>query len=192
MTAGPSRRRSIGSRPNGNHLEAMRSRTAGLAPAGLFGAANRRGSMLAVALLLFLPWPGEPVAKQPEDGGPTLVASDDAASMRGDLMAKVDEMRRSGSGIFNEDVTAIVAPLFTSGESLKDVAEAVRANGLGELEAFKGKTASEDGTMFVSRGDLMEHALAQVFVVADFAFRKSADGTLVLDHVRAFLRSRSM
>ncbi len=123
---------------------------------------------------------------------PAAMSDDDRATLHKQLMRKVETMDSSGQGIFNEDVTAMIAPYFPAGQSFKDAAATVRDQGLGDLQPFKGKTGPGDGTMFVSSFSLMNQAFAHVFVVLHFGFRKVDDRALALDHVRAFMRSQSM
>ena len=123
---------------------------------------------------------------------PAAMSSDDRATLHKQLMGKVEAMDGSSQGIFNEEVTEMVAPFFPPGQSFKDAAATVRDQGLGELQPFKGKTGPGDGTMFVSSFSLMSHVFAHVFVVLHFGFRKVEGRTLVLDHMRAFMRSQSM
>ena len=123
---------------------------------------------------------------------PAAMTADDMATLHGQLMGKVDAMDRSRSGIFNEDVTGLAAPYFPAGQPMSETAAILRDQKLGELKPYAGKTRPDDGTMFAARFDLMSHVFAHVFVVLHFAYRRAPDGSLVLDHMRAYLRSQAM
>ena len=120
------------------------------------------------------------------------MSADDQATLHKQLMDKVEAMDRSSQGIFNDDVTPLVARYFPAGQSYADTAAILRDQELGELKPYVGKTGPGDGTMYVSRFDLMSHVFAHVFVVLHFAYRRAPDGSLGLDHMRAYLRSQTM
>ena len=123
---------------------------------------------------------------------PAAMSAADRVTLHKRLMDEVEAMDRSSKGIFNDDVTALVAPYFPAGQSMADTAAIVREQELGELKPYVGKTQPSDGTMFVSRFSLMSQVFAHVFVVLHFAYRRAPDGALALDHMRAYLRAQSM
>ena len=145
-------------------------------------------ALLMACLLSFHPAPG-PAPVHPQA---VAMTADDMASLHQRLMGKVDAMDRSRSGIFNEDVTALASPYFPVGQPMSETAAILRDQKLGELKPYAGKMRPDDGTMFAARFDLMSHVFAHVFVVLHFAYRRAPDGSLVLDHMRAYLRSQAM
>lgn len=123
---------------------------------------------------------------------PAAMTADDMATLHKRLMDRVDAMDRSRAGIFNDDVTAMVSPYFPAGQPIADTETTLREQKLGALMPFRGKVRPDDGTMFASRIELMSETFDNLFVVLHFAYRHGPEGSLVLDHMRAYLRSKSM
>ena len=121
-----------------------------------------------------------------------LDASSSGGNLHERLMSKFTTMNAAGTGIFHEDVSCAVAPMFPLGQTFDRTSEIARRQGLGNLRPFRGKQMPGPGRMFVARTSLMNKMFSDVYVVVDFDFDGPDEQHLVLKKVEAFLDASNM
>ena len=112
-------------------------------------------------------------------------------SLIGNLMSEFYSMNDTRRGVFQEDVTSILAPYFPPGQSFAETQKIIRDENLGSLQRFKGKQDADAGTMYVTRFSLMLGMFSEVYVVLHFDFEGSSEEDMVVKKIRAFLRGNS-
>lgn len=108
------------------------------------------------------------------------------------LMRKFEAMNDTDQGIFHDDVTALLAPVFPVGQLQAETRKIVAEQKLGELRPFMGTNDTGMGDMFVTRFDLVGRLSEHVYVVVDFDFDKASDGKSRLKQMKAFFRAPAM
>jgi hypothetical protein len=161
-------------------------------------AAKPREAFMLVAFLAFaLFCAGGPAhASYPDHSA--IVLTDDAApkqklrdSLMAPLMDRFHWMNDTKQGIFQDDVTSIVAPYFPPGQTFAETKKIIKEQDLGTLQKFKGLD-EPGGRMYVSKFSLMNGMFSQVYVVLDFDFVGQNETDMVVRKVGGFLRANAM
>ncbi|WP_020173761.1 hypothetical protein [Methyloferula stellata] len=113
-------------------------------------------------------------------------------SLMGKLMSEFYSMNDTRQGVFQDDVTAILAPYFPPGQRFSETEKILHDEDLGTLQRFEGKQDADAGTMYVTRFTLMLGMYSEVYVVLHFDFAGSSESDMVVKKIRAFLRGGSM
>lgn len=128
-----------------------------------------------------------------------LVLADDtvpAKNLRDSLMAplmdKFHAMNDAGQGIFQHDVTAMVAPYFPPGQPFAETQRILKEQDLGTLQKFKGMQDSPGATMYVAKFSLMNGTFSEVYVVLNFDFAGQSEADMVVKKAGGFLRAGAM
>ena len=122
---------------------------------------------------------GEHASKRPE-------------GLRDALMGKFHAMDAANRGIFQDDISPLVASYFPVGEPFGEVEKMIRDQGLGSLHLFKGKHDPAEGTMYVTQFSLMTGAFSTVYIVLDLDFAGRTEGDMVLKKAGGFIRGSNM
>ncbi len=110
-----------------------------------------------------------------------------------DMLANdIRRMNAAGRGIFNEDVSAIVAPFFPPGTTFSDMSELVRRQALKPLTPFLGRKPSPADAMYVTTFDMTRTTFSSVYVAVYFTFERNGTGQQILKSTAAFLRALDM
>ena len=144
--------------------------------------------ILAGALLFV---PGTQVAA-PATSLVRVAASDQSGNLRDALMDKLKGMNAANTGVFHDDITPLVAPLFPPGQTFAETQAILRRQDLGQLKMFKGKQDMTDGKMYATMFMVVDGMASEVYVVIDFDFVGDNESTMVLKKTKAFLRATSM
>jgi hypothetical protein len=128
-----------------------------------------------------------------------IVLANDAApaktlrdALTAPLMNKIHSMNDAGEGIFQEDVTSIVAPYFPPGQTFAETQKILKDQDLGSLRKFRGMQDHPGTTMYVARFNLMYGTFTQVYVVLNFDFAGGSEANMVLTKAGGFLRAGGM
>lgn len=113
-------------------------------------------------------------------------------SLMGKLMSEFYSMNDERRGVFQEDVTSILAPYFPPGQPFLETEKILRDEDLGTLQRFEGKQDADAGKMYVTKFTLMLGMYSEVYVVLHFDFAGSSESDMVVKKIRAFLRGGSM
>ncbi len=113
-------------------------------------------------------------------------------SLMGKLMSEFYSMNDTRQGVFQEDVTSILAPYFPPGQPFAETEKILQDENLGTLQRFEGKQDADAGTMYVTKFTLMLGMYSEVYVVLHFDFAGSSESDMVVKKIRAFLRGGSM
>jgi hypothetical protein len=161
---------------------------------------------LLAFLLAFALFSGNGLARFEHADGSYLVPVEDIAPIEGfapkediapieglhdRLMEEFYGMNRDRRGVFQDDVTAMIAPYFPPGQSFAETEKLVREQQLGTLQKFKGMQ-DPDGTMFVTKFSLMTGMFSEVYVVLHFDFHGTTDADMTLKRVAGYIRGGSM
>jgi hypothetical protein len=135
-----------------------------------------------------------PARFEPADASHIVLAEDAVAPIEGLLGRLMDEfygMNRDRRGVFQDDITPMIAPYFPPGQPFAETERIVREQKLGTLQKFKGMQ-DPDGTMFVTKFSLMTGMFSEVYVVLHFDFAGTTDTGMTLKKVAGFIRGGSM
>ncbi|WP_020174997.1 hypothetical protein [Methyloferula stellata] len=128
-----------------------------------------------------------------------IVLANDAApakalrdALTAPLMNKIHSMNDAGEGIFQVDVTSIVAPYFPAGQTFAETQKVLKEQDLGSLRKFQGMQDHPGTTMYVARFNLMYGAFTQVYVVLNFDFAGGSENNMVLTKAGGLLRAGGM
>jgi hypothetical protein len=135
---------------------------------------------------------GEPHVEHVD--GSHLVLVEDVAPMEGlydRLMDEFHTMNRERRGVFQDDITPMIAPYFPPGQPFAETEKLVREQKLGTLQKFKGMQ-DPDGTMYVTKFSLMTGMFSEVYVVLHFDFQGTTDADMTLKRVAGYIRGGSM
>ncbi len=150
-------------------------------------------ALLALALLSATgPAPVMPADKAPvalvEEAIPTESLHD---ALIAPLMDRFHFMNDTKQGIFQDDVTSIIAPYFPPGQPFAETKKILEEEHLGPLQKFKGLD-EPGGKMFVSKFSLMYGMFSEVYVVLHFDFVGQSEEDMVVRKTDGFLRSGAM
>ncbi len=159
--------------------------------------------MLAVFLAFALATAGSPqgiMQANPSHGDvATFVLAEDIAprenlrtSLMAPLMDKFHAMNDAGQGIFQHDITSIVAPYFPPGQRFADTQRILKEQNLGTLQKFQGMQDSPGATMYVAKFSLMNGTFSEVYVVLNFDFAGKSEADMVVTKAGGFLRAGAM
>ena len=121
-----------------------------------------------------------------------VLTQDKTTALRQKVIQRFQAVDAQHRGLFNEDITDLVAPFFPPGQSLDDSSRTVVEQNAGRLRRFRGIMEPGDGAMFVADFNLVTATFSHVYVVIDLSFIESSEGGMVLRKSRAFLRSTNM
>ena len=144
--------------------------------------------LLATALAFGL----TPRAAAPATPLHLVAAADHNDSLRDVLMDKLNGMNAANTGVFHDDITPLVTPLFPPGQTFAETQAILRRQDLGQLKMFKGKQDMTDGKMYATMFMVVDGMASEVYVVIDFDFVGDSESTMVLKKTKAFLRATSM
>ncbi|MDR3461943.1 MAG: hypothetical protein P4L76_06495 [Beijerinckiaceae bacterium] len=108
------------------------------------------------------------------------------------LMEKFHTMNAASKGIFHDDITEAVSPIFPLGQRMSDTKRIIDEQKLGSLRLFKGEQDAAQGTMYVTKFYLMDAMFSHVEVVIDFDFEGPNEANMVLRKMNAFIDASSM
>lgn len=108
------------------------------------------------------------------------------------LMEKFHAMNAASKGIFHDDVTYVVAPIFPVGQRMSETKRIIAEQKLGALRIFKGEQDVTQGTMYVTKFYLMDAMFSHVEVVIDFDFEGTSETDMVLRKMNAFIDASNM
>ena len=144
-------------------------------------------------LAVFLGLPSLMPESAPPHGRSALtIQASGRSALNGNLSGYIDKMNASGHGIFNEDVSAIVAPYFPPGISVAAAEERARLQDLKPFKPYRGHKTSGSGTMYVTTFDMMKATVSSVFVAIYLTFESDTTGQPVLKSTAAYLRASDM
>ena len=112
--------------------------------------------------------------------------------IRTKLMETLHAMNATSTGIFHDDISAIVAPMFPPGQSFAETQRVLRQNNLGELTMFRGTQDMQNGKMYATRAGLMGGMVSDVDIIIDFDFVGTNEKNMVLQSTKAFLHGTGM
>ncbi len=129
-------------------------------------------------------------------GGPietrvALAAERAVSELKQTVEARFHAMDAAGHGIFNEEVTDVVAPFFPPGMTFEATAQVARSQGLSPLKLFRGKPDAAGEATYVTKVGLADGEFATVFVAVYLTFSAEDDAPR-LRHASAYLRASDM
>ena len=107
-------------------------------------------------------------------------------------MSTFHAMDAANRGIFQNDISTVVAPYFPPGQPFDKVKDTIESQKLGSLQPFKGKHDAIGGAMYVTRFSLMTGAFSEVYVVLNLDFTGKNEGDMVLQRAGGFIRGSNM
>lgn len=120
------------------------------------------------------------------------VQAAESGDLDGKIMTHIHKMNADGHGIFNEDISAIVAPYFPIGISFAAAEDRARRENLRPLAPYRGHKGPGTGAMYVTTFDMMKGMASSVFVAVYLTFEPDATGQQVLKATAAYLRASDM
>lgn len=157
--------------------------------------------IFVLALLLVLPFVSSPliahrrvipIAETGKASEHELARNKPDKDLREILMDKFHAMDAANRGIFQDDISAVVAPYFPPGQPFDEVRKTIERQKLGSLQPFRGKHDAIRGAMYVTRFSLMTGAFSEVYIVLDLDFTGETEADMVLQKAGGFIRGSNM
>ncbi len=132
------------------------------------------------------------LAQESAQGTAQETAHETADTLKQKVIDRFREVEARQQGVFNEEITDLIAPLFPPGTTLDETTKTIEQEKIGKLHRFKGTMEPGDGAMFVTDFNLMIASFSHVYVVIDLSFVENSEGRMVVRKSKAFLRSDNM